>query len=98
MARMQSFLSVFALLWSLASAFQAASVAPSFVAPRSSALSMSTQADADVETAAAFVKPPRVIPDSLPTLYVYDHCPFCVRVRFALGLKNIKHNLHFLAN
>ena len=21
----------------------------------------------------------------LPQLYVYDHCPFCVRVRFALG-------------
>jgi glutaredoxin 2 len=36
--------------------------------------------------------------DELPTLYVYDHCPFCVRVRFALGVKNIKHNLHFLAN
>jgi glutaredoxin 2 len=29
---------------------------------------------------------------------VYDHCPFCVRVRFALGLKNIKHRVNFLAN
>ena len=36
--------------------------------------------------------------DELPTLFVYDHCPFCVRVRVALGLKNIKHNLHFMAN
>jgi hypothetical protein len=36
--------------------------------------------------------------DDLPTLYVYDHCPFCVRVRAALGIKNVKHNLHFLAN
>jgi len=36
--------------------------------------------------------------DQLPTLYVYDHCPFCVRVRVALGVKNVKHNLHFLAN
>ena len=46
----------------------------------------------------AFVKPERVVRDELPILYVYDHCPFCVRVRAALGLKNIKHNLHFLAN
>jgi GrxB family glutaredoxin len=45
-----------------------------------------------------FSKPERVIRDDLPTVYVYDHCPFCVRVRFALGIKNVKHNLHFLAN
>jgi glutaredoxin 2 len=36
--------------------------------------------------------------DELPTVYVYDHCPFCVRVRLALGIKNIKHNIHFMAN
>lgn len=36
--------------------------------------------------------------DELPTLYVYDHCPFCVRVRLALGIKNIKHIVHFMAN
>ena len=36
--------------------------------------------------------------DDLPTVYVYDHCPFCVRVRVVLGIKNVKHNLHFLAN
>ncbi|PXF39990.1 Glutaredoxin 2 [Gracilariopsis chorda] len=42
--------------------------------------------------------PPRVVLSPLPTLYVYDHCPFCVRVRHLLGLKNIKYNLVFLAN
>jgi glutaredoxin 2 len=31
-------------------------------------------------------------------VYVYDHCPFCVRVRLALGVKNVKHLIHFLAN
>ena len=48
-----------------------------------------------------FVKPPRLIPDDpslIPILYNYDHCPFCVRVRLALGFKNIKHNLIFMAN
>lgn len=49
-----------------------------------------------------FVKPIRVNSDADPTaapiVYVYDHCPFCVRVRLALGLKNIKHTLVFLAN
>ena len=34
----------------------------------------------------------------LPQLYVYDHCPFCVRVRLALGLLDQKHQLMFLAN
>jgi len=41
---------------------------------------------------------PRVIASPLPRLYVYDHCPFCVRVRLAFGLKNIKHDIFFLAN
>jgi len=50
------------------------------------------------ETAEAFTKPERVIQDELPTLYVYDHCPFCVRVRVALGLKNVKYNVNFLGN
>ena len=36
--------------------------------------------------------------DKLPTLYVYDHCPFCVRVRVAMGLKNVKHIVNFMAN
>ena len=41
---------------------------------------------------------PQVVLDPLPTLFVYDHCPFCVRVRLALGLKNVKHQLVFLAS
>lgn len=58
-----------------------------------------TPSPSSSDTTAAFTKPPRVIPDGeLPTLYVYDHCPFCVRVRVALGLKNVKFHLRFLAN
>jgi glutaredoxin 2 len=50
------------------------------------------------DSATAFDKPPRVVRPVLPTLWVYDHCPFCVRVRVALGLKNVKFDLRFLAN
>ena len=60
---------------------------------RRSALAMSTAA-----AATPFAQPAKVTPESLPTVYVYDHCPFCVRVRFALGVKNIKHNVNFMAN
>jgi GrxB family glutaredoxin len=56
---------------------------------------LSTSALPDV---VQFQKPERVIREELPIVYVYDHCPFCVRVRAALGLKNIKHTVHFLAN
>jgi hypothetical protein len=42
--------------------------------------------------------PALVIGTPVPRLYVYDHCPFCVRVRFIMGVKNIKHNVVFLAN
>ena len=35
---------------------------------------------------------------ALPELYVYDHCPFCVRVRVALGVAGVKHKLVFLGN
>jgi glutaredoxin 2 len=66
--------------------------------PSSTWRAMSTTA-VSVSDPIPFVKPERVIVDTpLPTVYVYDHCPYCVRVRFALGLKNIKHNLHFLMN
>lgn len=41
---------------------------------------------------------PRIIREELPIVYVYDHCPFCVRVRLALGIKNIKHTVVFLQN
>lgn len=53
---------------------------------------------ASTETATAFQQGPRIVRDQLPIVYVYDHCPFCVRVRLALGIKNIKHNIDFLAN
>ncbi|CAN8064923.1 unnamed protein product [Agarophyton chilense] len=42
--------------------------------------------------------PVRVVPTSLPNLLVYDHCPFCVRVRHLLGLKKVKYNLMWLAS
>ena len=41
---------------------------------------------------------PRIVLNPLPKLYIYDHCPFCVRVRLALGIKNVKHELVFMAN
>ena len=31
-------------------------------------------------------------------LYVYDHCPFCVRGRMIFGLKNLPVELVVLAN
>lgn len=40
----------------------------------------------------------RVVPSPLPVIHVYDHCPYCVRVRLALGIKNVKHNVNFLPN
>ena len=57
------------------------------------ALSLSSATEA-----APFTQGPRVIRDELPIVYVYDHCPFCVRVRLALGIMNVKHNVHFLGN
>lgn len=57
------------------------------------------QMSATAETAVTpFAQPPRVIREQLPIVYVYDHCPFCVRVRLALGIKNVKHNIYFMAN
>lgn len=40
----------------------------------------------------------KTILSPLPKLYVYDHCPFCVRVRLAFGLKNLKYDCQFMAN
>lgn len=56
-------------------------------------LQLSTAVSSD-----SYTKPERIIMDDLPTVYVYDHCPFCVRVRLALGIKNVKHKLYFMAN
>lgn len=43
-------------------------------------------------------KPERVVLDPLPRLLIYEHCPFCVRPRFVLGHKNVKHELVWLMN
>jgi len=40
----------------------------------------------------------QIVLSPLPRVYVYDHCPFCCRVRLAFGLKGIKHNVIFVAN
>uniref|UniRef100_A0A7S2H5U2 GST N-terminal domain-containing protein n=1 Tax=Helicotheca tamesis TaxID=374047 RepID=A0A7S2H5U2_9STRA len=90
-------LAVSTLLLAIAStgvAFTAPSVKTTSTFASTKALSMSSAA---VE-AESFTKGPRIIRDELPIAYVYDHCPFCVRVRLALGVKNVKHNLQFLAN
>ncbi len=31
-------------------------------------------------------------------LYIYDHCPFCVKARMIFGLKNIPVELNVLQN
>lgn len=53
---------------------------------------------ASTPEASAFVQGHQIIRDDLPICYVYDHCPFCVRVRLALGIKNVKYNCFFLPN
>lgn len=42
--------------------------------------------------------PPRQVLSPLPRVFVYDHCPFCVRIRHCLGLKNVKYELIWLMN
>ncbi|TYZ66838.1 hypothetical protein PybrP1_005178 [[Pythium] brassicae (nom. inval.)] len=45
--------------------------------------------------------PPTPLPPTataLPKLFIYDHCPFCVRARMIFGLKQVPHELVFLAN
>ena len=63
----------------------------------STSTSTSTSLYATVE-ASPFIQGARIILDELPIVYVYDHCPFCVRVRLALGIKKVKHNVHFFQN
>ncbi len=31
-------------------------------------------------------------------LYIYDHCPYCLKARMIFGLKNIPIELHVLLN
>mmetsp|Transcript_23185 Transcript_23185/g.38369 ORF Transcript_23185/g.38369 Transcript_23185/m.38369 type:complete len:299 (-) Transcript_23185:232-1128(-) len=71
--------------------------ASGFTAPHLSARASAVRMASAVE-AEAFVQSDRVVMEELPTLYVYDHCPFCVRVRIALGIKNIKYLVNFMAN
>jgi len=47
---------------------------------------------------APFAQRHQITRDPLPILHVYDHCPYCVRVRLGLGIKNVKHIVSFLAN
>ena len=35
---------------------------------------------------------------TMPTLYVYEHCPFCIKARMIFGLKNIPFHLVTLLN
>jgi len=35
---------------------------------------------------------------ALPELYVYDHCPFCVRVRLAAGVMGVDYKVIFMGN
>ncbi|TMW59648.1 hypothetical protein Poli38472_004717 [Pythium oligandrum] len=48
----------------------------------------------------SFPPPPSLTMAELPPikLYVYEHCPFCARVRVLLGLKEIDHELVYLMN
>ena len=77
--------------------------ADAFMAPAVPMQSMTRSSDRLVMSASAtetspFVQGLRIVRDELPIVYVYDHCPFCVRVRLALGIKNVKHNVYFLQN
>lgn len=38
----------------------------------------------------------QVVLSPLPVLYIYDHCPFCTRVRYLLGVKKVKIELRWL--
>lgn len=81
------------LLFLLATSVRAFTVPQKTTFGRQSARFLSSATDTD-----KFTKGPRIVRDELPVVYVYDHCPFCVRVRLALGIKNVKHNIHFMAN
>ena len=80
--------------------FVAASSVDGFSTPQVNTCSRikETQLYASLPEVSPFKQGPRIIREELPVVFVYDHCPFCVRVRLALGVKNIKHNVHFLAN
>ena len=85
----------FATLLSAASAF---TVPASPISARQINTATATFLTASTTETSPFIQGPRVVRDELPIVYVYDHCPFCVRVRLALGIKNVKHNTNFLQN
>jgi len=71
------------------------------VATQGSRVSLRTPAAATrMQTASAEItRPARVVPAAPGiNLYVYDHCPFCVRARIIFGLKNVRYNVIFMAN
>lgn len=45
-----------------------------------------------------FQKEAKTVPSPHHKLYIYDHCPFCVKARMIFGLKNVPVTLVFLAN
>lgn len=92
---MRVLLSAVALLLGSSHAFQTPQQQRQQRSSRQQIMSMTATTESE---SVPFTQPERVIRDTLPTVYVYDHCPFCVRVRFALGLKNVKHLIHFMAN
>lgn len=75
-----------------------AASANAFMVPTSPMQTSRVVMSATTTEASPFVQGPRIIRDELPIVYAYDHCPFCVRVRLALGIKNVKHNVYFLQN
>jgi len=81
----------------------AATAANAFTAPPSVASCFAVKSATHLDMSATeatkpFLQGPRIVRDELPIVFVYDHCPFCVRVRLALGVKNVKHLVDFLAN
>jgi hypothetical protein len=87
------------LLASSARAFTTTTTVPTtFAAAARHSSSALLSSASSTDATAKFTKGPRIIRDELPIVYVYDHCPFCVRVRLALGIKNVKHNIYFMAN
>eukprot|EP01057_Protomagalhaensia_wolfi_P000968 Protomagalhaensia_wolfi_Nauph_80__967@NODE_155_length_3392_cov_108_496570_g116_i0_p3_GENE_NODE_155_length_3392_cov_108_496570_g116_i0NODE_155_length_3392_cov_108_496570_g116_i0_p3_ORF_typecomplete_len168_score22_66GST_N_3/PF13417_6/1_4e05Glutaredoxin/PF00462_24/0_086Glutaredoxin/PF00462_24/3_5e03DUF3797/PF12677_7/0_65DUF3797/PF12677_7/6_3e02_NODE_155_length_3392_cov_108_496570_g116_i013291832 len=57
---------------------------------------MSAPATGHVHTPA--VPDDRLYFKPVPNLYIYDHCPYCVKARMIFGIRNIKVNLVFFAN
>ncbi|CAN0524307.1 unnamed protein product, partial [Ectocarpus sp. 12 AP-2014] len=43
-------------------------------------------------------KPVKEMDSPRPKLWIYDHCPYCVRPRMVFGIKGITHDLAYLSN